>query len=197
MTQHPTPELAARATAGGCRARRLQRTAKTADIAERAIGARVSPTRWNRCWTGWAAPRPGPVSPSPAGDGSAGHPGNRTGHTAEAPAAAGLRAVLAGAAPPGSPARYPFSPAWEGQSRVMAGAARASRPRVRGAWAWSPLPGSGAGRFAAPQQARRAPELPAAAQRETSRRLAASGRRPCPPGDIAAKPRPSATTGPA
>jgi hypothetical protein len=69
---------------------------------------------------------------------------------------------------PGGPARYPFSPAWEGQSRVLAGAARARRPRVRGAWGLEPASRIWRGPLHRPFPHRRGerPELPAAAQRE-------------------------------
>jgi hypothetical protein len=72
----------------------------------------------------------------------------------------GLRAVLAEAVPPGGPARYPFSPAWEDQSRVLAGAARARPPSPGSPGAWSPLPGSGAGRFTAAEGAASARNYP-------------------------------------
>ena len=90
------PELAARITAAAAVLGDYQRAAPTAGTAERAMwGARLADAL-ESLLDGLGGAGPGPVSPSPAGDGSAGHPGNRTGHTAETPAAAGASACHRG-----------------------------------------------------------------------------------------------------
>jgi len=60
------------------------------------------------------------------------------------------------------PARYPFVPAWEGQSPGTGRRGPRQAPEFPGAWGWSPLPGSGAGRFTAPppQAGASAPNYP-------------------------------------
>ena len=123
------PELAARITAASALLADYQRAAKTADSAERAMwGARLADGLESLLdGLGGAATGAGVAQPGGGWDQRA-IPVTARATPQKPPPRRGLRAVLAGAAPPGGPAGYPFSPAWEGQSRVLAGAARARPP---------------------------------------------------------------------